>query len=65
MNDQQRAEAIESIKKMVEQPVIVKQETVHVNYQIQKVESAKYLDVPDRADFIEMSLHDELAQSKG
>lgn len=49
MSDTQRQEVINNIKMIIEKPVKIKQETVHVNYSISKVEPQT-----------EMSLHEEL-----
>lgn len=38
LSEKQRQEVIDNIKKIVEKPVKIKQETVHVNYSIQKVD---------------------------
>ena len=37
VTDKQREEAMEMMKKLIEQPVTIKQETVHVNYSVNKV----------------------------
>jgi hypothetical protein len=52
LSEAQRLEAVESIKKIIEKPITIKQETVHVNYSVNKVDS------------IDMSLAEELATSQ-
>lgn len=52
LSEAQRLDAVESIKKIIEKPITIKQETVHVNYSVNKV------------DTIEMSLAEELATSQ-
>ena len=34
LNDTQRQEALDNVKRLVEKPITIKQETVHVNYSI-------------------------------